>query len=287
MGINKDHCGELFGSGQTIYSVNFKAQHISATGVPWDRLTLADIAKEMMSGAVGDLFYLKLDLFGSLEPDVFELNLHPFVVYLQTDGSVIQSSTFGVVGELGSGFAVDEEPEVVSAGDDVDVVPLVWADVRHSERPGDTTGMWLTVLVDDQPRPAGAGIFLAPGEMEIPRAENMRTNADMSEVGVITFEWPLAGQVGFTADLDAGVAFARQAITQLKFKVSKMLILPNEIGQSVGAAVPDNRSIANGPVGRTLGRNGSPARKDFAIEDGGKTVCVSGPLWESGGNDAA
>ncbi len=82
MGINKDHCSELFGSGQTIYSVDFKAQHISATGVPGDRLALANIAKEMMSGAVGDLFYLKLELFGCLQPDVLELNLHPFVVDL-------------------------------------------------------------------------------------------------------------------------------------------------------------------------------------------------------------
>jgi len=147
--------------------------------------------------------------------------------------------------------------------------------------------MWLAVFVDDQPRPAGARVFLAPGEVEIPRTENVRTNADMAEVGVITFEWTLARNVDPTANFDAAVAFARQAITQLKFKVSKMLILPNEIGQSVGAPVPDNRSIANGPVGRTLPRNGSPARKGFAIEDGGKTVCVCGPLRESGGNDAA
>ena len=33
----------------------FKAQHISATGVPWDRLALADIAKEMMFRAGGKL----------------------------------------------------------------------------------------------------------------------------------------------------------------------------------------------------------------------------------------
>jgi hypothetical protein len=55
MGINKDHCSELFGSGQTIYSVDFKAQHISPAGIPWDRLALADIAKEMMFRAGGKL----------------------------------------------------------------------------------------------------------------------------------------------------------------------------------------------------------------------------------------
>ena len=163
---------------------------------------------------------------------------------LQSDSAVVQLSAFGVVGELGSEFAVDEELEVVSAGDDADVVPLVWADVRHRERPGDTAGMWLAVLIDDQPRPAGAGIFLAPGEVEIPRTENMRTNADMSEVGVITLKRPHTGKVDTTADLDAGVTFARQAITQLKFKVGKMFILPDEISQPVGASETDDHSVA-------------------------------------------
>ena len=55
MGINKDHCSELFGSGQTIYSVDFKAQHISATGVPWDRLALTYIAEEVMLRSERDL----------------------------------------------------------------------------------------------------------------------------------------------------------------------------------------------------------------------------------------
>ncbi len=55
MGIDKDHCSELFGSRQTIYSVDFKAQHISAAGVPWNSPALADIAKEMMFRAGGKL----------------------------------------------------------------------------------------------------------------------------------------------------------------------------------------------------------------------------------------
>ncbi len=63
MDINKDHCSELFGSGQTIYSVDFKAQHISATGVPWDRLALADVAKEMMFRAGGKLLDGELNAF--------------------------------------------------------------------------------------------------------------------------------------------------------------------------------------------------------------------------------
>ena len=164
--------------------------------------------------------------FQLFQIDIFKFNLHVLVVDLQTDGSAIQSSAFGVVGELGSEFAVDEELEVVSAGYDVDVIPLVRMDVRQNDRTGDTAGMCLAVLIDDQPHPAGAGIFLALGEVKIPRTENMRANAYMAEVGVIALERPLAGQVGLTTDFDAGVALARQAIPQFKFEVGKMLILP-------------------------------------------------------------
>ena len=63
MGIDKDHCCELFGSGQTVYPVNFKAQHISATGVPWDRPALADIPKEMVFRAGGKLLDGEFNLF--------------------------------------------------------------------------------------------------------------------------------------------------------------------------------------------------------------------------------
>ena len=67
MGINKDHCSKLFGSGQTIYSVDFKAQHISAAGVPWDRLALTYIAKEVMFRTGGKLLDCEFNIcrFGS------------------------------------------------------------------------------------------------------------------------------------------------------------------------------------------------------------------------------
>ncbi len=117
--------------------ISSKRTDVPPTLVPGYRQTLPDLTEEMMSGAVGDLFYLQLELSVLFKPDVLELNLRPFVVDLQSDGSVGQLSGFGVVGELGSEFAVDEELEVVSAGNDADVVPLVWANIRHGERSGD------------------------------------------------------------------------------------------------------------------------------------------------------
>jgi len=208
----------------------------------------------------------------SFQPKAFEFDAQALVVDLQTDGSLIQSSALRVVGELGSEFAVDEELEVISAGNDADVVPLVWADVCRGECPADGAGMRRAVLVDDQPCPAVAGIFLALREVEIPRTENVGTDTDVAEVGVIALERPLAAPVGLTADFDSRVAFARQAITQFEFEVRKMLILPDEIGEPVGAPVPDNHSIANRPVPRTLFRHRVPAVQRPAVENGDEAV---------------
>jgi len=187
-------------------------------------------------------------------------------VDLQSDSAVLKLSALGVVGELRSEFVVDEELEVVSACDDSDVVPIVCSDIRQLEGPWDSPGICPAVPADDQPRPALAGIFLAPGEVEIPCAEDVRADPDVSEVGVIALKRPLSGQIGLTADLDAGVAVARQAIPQLKLKVGKMLILPDEISEPVGAAGPDNRSITNGPVRRAVFRDGMPAIERLAVE---------------------
>ncbi len=71
------------------------------------------------------------------QTNIFEFDLHAFVVDLQCDSAVGELSAFGVVGELRSKFAVDEELKVVSARNDADVVPLVRANVRQSERSAD------------------------------------------------------------------------------------------------------------------------------------------------------
>ena len=62
VGVHEDHGGELFRGGQAIDSVDFKAQHIPAARVPWDRLALADITEEMMLRAGGELLDLQVDL---------------------------------------------------------------------------------------------------------------------------------------------------------------------------------------------------------------------------------
>jgi len=231
-----------------VMKISSKRKDVPPTLVPGYRQALSDVTEEMMSGAVGDLFYLQLELFRSLQPDVLELNLRPFVVDLQSDGPPFQAFWLDVVDELRCDFAINEELALAATGDYMDFVPLTFPEICRRQSSGDSTVMRLAVCVDNKPHSAIARVFLACCKMKVPCAEYLRAYAHVAEVGVITFEWTLARKVKTTANFDAGVAFARQAITQLKFKVSKMLILPNEIGQSVGAPVPDNRSIANGPV---------------------------------------
>jgi len=56
MRIDKNHGCILFGFRQAVDSVDLKAQYISAASIPRDCLALADIAKEMMFRAKGELF---------------------------------------------------------------------------------------------------------------------------------------------------------------------------------------------------------------------------------------
>ena len=134
----------------------------------------------------------------------------------------------------------------------------------------------IVVLVDDRPRPAVTRVFLALGEVKIPRTKNVRTDAHMAKVGVITLERPPTRQGGLFADIDPGVAFARQTITQFEFEIPKMLVLPGEIGRAVDGSMPGNHSIANRPVRRTLFRHGVPAVERFAVEDADEAVAVGG-----------
>jgi len=97
---------------------------------------------------------------------------------------------------------------------------------------------------------------------------------DGTVLGVIAYERPLAGWVGLTADFNARVAAVRQAVTQFKFEVGKVLVLPDEIRQSVGTSVSNNRSIANSPVRHTLYRRCVPALDRLAVENGDEAVAV-------------
>ncbi len=74
-----------------VMKISSKRKDVPPTLVPGYRQTLPDVTEEMMSGAVGDLFYLQLEFFRSLQPDVLELNLRPFVVDLQSDGPPFQA----------------------------------------------------------------------------------------------------------------------------------------------------------------------------------------------------
>jgi len=102
----------------------------------------------------------------------------------------------GVVGEFGSGFPVDEELEMVSPHSDTNIVPLPPANVLRFQCTADIVGLRLALLVDHQSCAAGTGVFLAPGKVKIPRAENMRTDTDVAEIGVVTFEGAFAAKIG-------------------------------------------------------------------------------------------
>jgi hypothetical protein len=166
----------------------------------------------MMSRTVGDLFYLHLELFRSLQPDVLELNLRSFVVDLQSDGPPFQAFWLDVVDELRCDFAINEELALAATGNDMDFVPLTFPDICRRQSSGDSAVMRLAVCVDNEPHSAIARVFLTFCKMKIPRAEYLRAYAHVAEVGVITFEWTLARNVETTANFDAAIAFSAQTV---------------------------------------------------------------------------
>ena len=162
---------------------------------------------------MGDLFYLQLELLSTLQPDVLELNLHPFVMDLQADGPPFQAFSFDVVEELRSDFAINEELTFAATGDDMDFVPLTFPDICRRQSPGDFAVMRLAFRIDHKLHSAIARLFLPFCKMKVPRAENMCANTDMAEFGVITFEWTLARHVNPTPYFDASVALSAQTVT--------------------------------------------------------------------------
>jgi hypothetical protein len=200
------------GLRHVVMKISSKRKDVPSTLVPGYRQTLPDVTEEMMPGAVGDLFYLQLELFSSLQPDVFELNLHPFVMYLQSDGPPFQAFWLDVVDELRCDFAINEELALAATGDDMDFVPLTFPDICRRQSSGDSAVMRLAVCVDNEPHSAIARVFLAFCKMKVPRAEYMRAYAHVAEVGVITFEWTLARNVNPTANFDTAVAVSAQTV---------------------------------------------------------------------------
>lgn len=61
MGVNDDYCGSLFRIWHAIYGIDFKSQDIATAGVPRDRPALADITKQMMFRAGGNLLDLQFE----------------------------------------------------------------------------------------------------------------------------------------------------------------------------------------------------------------------------------
>ena len=101
---------------------------------------------------------------------------------------------------------IHEKLKAASPCDHPDVVPLPFSDIRHPECIGNRAVVWILVFADDKFLPTMTGMFPARCEVEIPRAKNMRTDANVTEVGVISLERAFAARIGACPNLDAGIA---------------------------------------------------------------------------------
>ena len=122
---------------------------------------------------------------------------------LKCDCSPFESSFSSIVGKFGSQFPINEKLKVVSSGDDTHIIPPVGMQIGKRQRIGNSGLLQIAVGANCQATASGTGWFAPFGEVKIPRAEDMATDADMSQVGVIPFEWSLAGRVRPASDLDS------------------------------------------------------------------------------------
>ena len=103
--------------------------------------------------------------------------------------------------------------------------------------------MRLFVLVDAQPRTALTRMFLSLGEVKIPGTQNMRANSDVTEVSMVALEGAFARYVRSASDFDARVTFSGQPITQCQFEIRELVVVEDEIRQSILTSHSNEHSI--------------------------------------------
>ena len=133
---------------------------------------------------------------------------------LQGDRAVVQLSLLCIVGELRRQLAVDEELKSISLGDDADIVPIARVDVCGGQCFFYLAVMRCFISIDDQSCTTQTWVFLASGEVKVPRPKNVGTDSDVTEVGMISLERAFAGRVRLGADFDPRVAIGEQSVAE-------------------------------------------------------------------------
>ena len=211
-------------------------------------------------------FRPRLDRLGEqLQPHVAELHLHRRTgVDLQGDDAVLAGDRV-LVGHLAHQLPVDLLDNVVSAGDDVVLVPTVSLD---------DLGEFAAVaeLLDDLRPVVGAdhGFLAALGEdaAVILAVANARVVVVAVHVGLVAADLPLARAFP-TADLDArvGEARIRHAELGLDLEIGGLAAAPNEERVRPGGVflrrLAGDRAVLDAPEPGIA----VPAGERFAVED--------------------
>ena len=125
-----------------------------------------------------------------------------------------------------------------------------------------------TALVNEEPRSTRTGELLARCEMEVPRAKDVRSDADMAEVGVVSLEETLARVVSARSQFDSGVAVSQHPVAELEFEIRQHLVLGvHQEGLPLLQTPCPKRPIDHGPSGDVSLGHGSPAGERSSVED--------------------
>ena len=119
------------------------------------------------------------------EADILEFNTCSGIVDLQADPSLLEILHRRLVTECGGEFSVDKKFELVATGNDSHSIPVTRANGRKRQGRLDGFTTQGAVGADGESRSSQAGRFIALGEVKVPRAKDMRADADMPQISVV------------------------------------------------------------------------------------------------------
>jgi len=126
--------------------------------------------------------------------------------------------------------------------------------------------LFSAVRIDDQVRAARVAELFAAREVEVRRAEDVFSDADVAYVGVIAFEGAFPRGIDASTELDAAVAVGEKPVAELELEVADVLVLPDELDQAVDMTGGEDRTIHDGPVADVRFRGAAPAVEALAVE---------------------
>ena len=209
----------------------------------------------------------EIDLLQHLQVDVLEMDEHARVVQLKLNHAPLEAFVLGqMFGELGGKLAVDGKLELVALNQHMNLVPSILVDVILGHGSLYLGQGGFVVLIDHQPFAPETAMLPASGRMEIPCPKNLRANAEMTDVCMITLETAFPRRIDDGSNAHSTVSLAGKAIGKFQFEIGHFLVSVHNVTAGLGP-VADDHAVLDRPSRGCLGRHSFPTIECFSVEN--------------------